>query len=412
MTLLSEQIKTINTKITGLENNGGSGTTSVPIYECQCTSSFIEFESKIYNPTPTVNDFGDYTLDVSLYTRMNNLHKNMRKLELSLDPRTYNESCVNYGKASYYMGILDECEPQYWNCRLNVACRLMQTRFQLLQINGCGWVQNRDLNVCPFDTIYETFRNLNIEITQNYTNETIDNNLTDLENHFADFNTGDQLLLIDLNTRLMMDKEIIIDLESQITSLKSKLETIQNNDINESKYDFIINPVIKCPYEDHYIEVETTIFSETLDSESLSESGKELLTNYLNLYKKYKFVLGSITRTLFDHDCESMEQIYQNEWQTYKTWFTGNIYNRIALGCHLMYNVWAPRIGLKTTRSHMYVDSDDQCPFYYLMYGLYELQLYFSTDQIFTLSDASDIYNQAESKLTDCIESYKELPLN
>ena len=411
VTLLSEQIKTINTKITGLENNGGSGTTSVPIYECQCTSSFIEFESKIYNPTPTVNDFGDYTLDVSLYTRMNNLHKNMRKLELSLDPRTYNESCVNYGKASYYMGILDECEPQYWNCRLNVACRLMQTRFQLLQINGCGWVQNRDLNVCPFDTIYETFRNLNIEITQNYTNETIDNNLTDLENHFADFNTGDQLLLIDLNTRLMMDKEIIIDLESQITSLKSKLETIQNNDINESKYDFIINPVIKCPYEDHYIEVESTIFSETLDSESLNETDKELLTNYINLYKKYKFVLGSITRTLFDHDCESMEQIYQNEWQALKTWITGKIYNRIVLGCFLMDTFWAPRIGLKTTRRYMYVDSDDDCPFNYLMTPLTDLASIFDLNSNI-ISGILDTYNQAESKLTDCIESYKELPLN
>ena len=138
VTLLSEQIKTINTKITGLENNGGSGTPSVPIYECQCTSSFIELESKLYNPTPTVNDFGGYTLDVSLYTRMNDLHKNIRKLELALDPRTYSESCVNNGRASYYMGILDACEPQYWNCRLSAALHFMTNRFQSLQSNGCG----------------------------------------------------------------------------------------------------------------------------------------------------------------------------------------------------------------------------------------------------------------------------------
>jgi len=352
-------------------------------------------------------------LDVSLYTRMNNLHKNIRKLELALDPRTYSESCVNNGRASYYMGILDACEPQYWNCRLSAALHFMTNRFQSLQSNGCGWIINRDLSGCPFDVFYEIFGNINIDMTRHHTNESIDNQLTDLENQFADFNTGDRLLLIDLNTRVMMDKEIIIDLESQITSLKSKLENVPTNDNDDSKNDFIINPVIKCPYEDHYIEVESTIFSETLDSESLSETGKELLTNYINLYKKYKFLLGSIKRTLFDHDCDSMELVYQNEWQAYKTWFTGNIYNRIVLGCYLMQYVWAPHICMKTTRSHMYVDSDEECPFYYLMYGLVDVQDHFSIDNdTFMLSDASDIYSQAETELTACIEYYKELPLS
>jgi hypothetical protein len=128
------------------------------------------------------------------------------------------------------------------------------------------------------------------------------------------------------NEAIRLLNERVDDLENNTGSgsgcscpsdVESRLTALENNSGN-NLVETLMNPLL-CDYEDIYLEIENTIFSATLDAESLSDQEKKLLTNYNSTYKLMKSFMLPINRNADSgHSHDGYDENINNWEQTLK----------------------------------------------------------------------------------------------
>ena len=192
------------------------------------------------------------------------------------------------------------------------------------------------------------------------------------------------------------------------------VENLQQNNSENSTSDkqknFVKNPELFCEYEDKYLEMESTIFSETLDVDLLIDAEKrDLFDPFIKCYKRYKRAMGPIQPTKYEHNC-MLNDIYEGYYLELFNLFNGAPFKRIYLGCKLMYDHWQNIITSKRIRDYVIPESTYDCPFKYLYESIDAVANSIDLYRDIEFNDVQSSVDEVVSSLYNIEETNASLP--